>query len=330
MITKILTKSLFFISIIGIVSCSNNQSTKLQDETTTEDVYSSPQTFSKWEEFDENFYLDDLIRIHKPISDDHIEYVNDYINWLIQDIDKYMLVHCEDSEQTFRSIQNLANKLQRFKDGNLKYFPIVEFKDALGTILFKIAREEGHGNGNTQACLVFLRLLEIGAYICPDINIMATHCSEDKKIGIVQLESGYNDYFIFRAIISSTDYGHYEICYLPKDCFGEKFNKFRRIGQNDRNLYLLSNEDNTLNDLYLITLHKDGDVQDIIDLNTETLYHWVANPPTINDLKIYFNPNELSWSYCKKNSFGNLEKIEGTQSLYLNIYDLDDNPLRIE
>ena len=338
MITKILTKSLFFISIIGIVSCSNNQSTKLQDETeisdettavdelATEENSGIPE-FCVFNEFQDVFGLNDVIPMLIPMSvneNEPTEHIVEYIDWLIDDGKNLCIGHGHDFaiDTVVKSIREFANKLQRFKDGDYKYFPIDDLKQVLNSVLFEIAFCESHAEGHIRGCIVFPRLLEIGAFFCPDINMIASHCSEDHKIGIVQIDSDYNYCYNFVGIIA-TNGTSCRIGYLP-DCYTAKPNKIRKVGIDK---YILSNEDYTLKDLYLVTLHEDGDVQDIIDLNTEALNHWTANTPTINDLKIYFNPNELSWSYCKKNSYGNLEKIEGTKSLYL---DLFENSLRIE
>ena len=279
--------------------------------------------FDYYNEF--NFSIDDITRAIQPVEPENIK---SYINAII--VDGEFVINRHDKENTIIAIRDLASKLQSYKDGKQDYFPDKELKEISEGLLYEIAYVDNHGPGVApRDFIIFPRLLEIAASLCPDINKMATHTSLDKNVGIITINSGYNSTYDFTAIIAKAG-NAYRIHYLPH--FYDKINKIRFLNTSEHSSqYLLSYEDTNLYPpIYLINLYPEGNV-DIHDLSANFNFaEWndfIYNDKEADKHQVYFNPKEISWSWCKKNNFGNLEKIEGSKTLYVNLESYD---LRLE
>ena len=271
------------------------------------------------------FSIDDIIHVLNPIEPENIK---SYINSII--IAGEFIISRHDKENTIIAIRDLANQLQSYKDGKQGYFPDKELKKTLTNLLSDIAYVDNHGPGIVpRDFIIFPRLLEIAARLCPDISKMATHTSLDKNVGVITIDSQYNSNYDFTAIIVKTE-DAYRIQYLPR-C-SDKINKIRYLNTSEHSSqYLLSYEDTNLYPpIYLINLYPEGNV-DIHDLSANFSFaEWndfIYNDKEADKHQVYFNPKEISWSWCKKNNYGNLEKIEGSKTLYVNLESYD---LRLE
>lgn len=282
------------------------------------------------------FSIDDILSVMEPVEPNNIKaYIDDVI------ADGKFIMERHDVEGVVSEIRDVADKLQAYKDGKRSYFPNKELKKLLVGMMHEIAYVESHGSGVVpRDFLIFPRLLEIGARLCPDITLLATHTSNDKRAGVVEIPSNYNDLYIFTALITKAGKGC-KISYLPESLC--EINKVRYVGSNEYDhFYVLTHEDQYLIPeyhpiIYLVALSKDSDQDswtpspEIYDLsehfNFREWYDFIDNDRDADNHCIYFNPKKISWSWCKMNQYGNLEKIEGSKSLYV---DLESRELRLE
>ena len=158
--------------------------------------------------------LEDLIPLlHYFVMPDDIE---EYVEEVIQDgrcIPSYRLP--EETESLIMNIRDLANLLQQYKDGESSYYPKNELKEVLGALLGNIIDIEGHGSMCIDSYVIFPRLLQIAANLCPDAHELATYVSNDGKFGVIQLTNWYNPIMKFCAIIYQNSEGVFDIYFLP-------------------------------------------------------------------------------------------------------------------
>lgn len=321
-------------------SCDNGQNiVNINEEnahTTYKDENSSPTYYDFMghpeSEFDYDseltFSVDDVIKAINPVEPDNIKlYIDDIIS------DGKFIIERNDKENMITAIRDLANKLQSYKNGEKKYFPDKELKEILTNMLGEIAYVDNHRPDIApRDFIIFPRLLEITASLCPDISKIATYTSTDKNLGVVTIGAQFYEYD-FTALITKVE-NVCKIHYLPQSL--RKINKIRHVRSTDcSEQYLLSNEDQSLcpeyyPTIYLITLYSDGDVS-IHDLSANSNFkEWndfIYNDKESDKHQIYFNPKEICWLWCKKNKYGNLEKIEGSKTLYV---DFESYSLRQE
>ena len=142
--------------------------------------------------------------------------IEEYVEEVIQDgrcIPSYRLP--EETESLIKNIRNLANLLQQYKDGESSYYPKNELKEVLGALLGNIIDIEGHGSMCIDSYVIFPRLLQIAANLCPDAHELATYVSHDGKFGVIQLTNWYNSHMKFYAIIYQNSEGVFDIYFLP-------------------------------------------------------------------------------------------------------------------
>jgi len=304
---------------------NNRYASEMADSSLTYyDFVGHPESeFNYYNEF--NFSIDEIIHATNPIEPENIKsYIDDII------VDGEFVISRHNKANTIIAIRDLASQLQSYKEGKQGYFPDKELKETLTNLLCDIAYVDNHAPGVTpRDFIIFPRLLEIAASLCPDINKMATHTSLDKNVGVTTIDSQYNSSYDFTAIIAKAG-NTYRIHYLPH--FYDKINKIRCLNTSEySSQYLLSYEDTNLShSIYLIHLYPDGNVN-IHDLSANfNFQEWngfIYNDKEADKHQVYFNPKEISWSWCKKNNFGNLEKIEGSKTLFVNLESYD---LRLE
>ena len=287
--------------------------------------------FNYYDEF--CFSVDDILHAMNPVEPENIKaYIDDII------VDGEFVIDRYDKENSVAAIRDLADKLQSYKDGCQKYFPDKELNAVLSHLLHEIAYADNHADWLIpRDFIIFPRLLEIAASLCPDICRMATYTSPNKNVGIITIESGYNSQYDFTAVIAETE-DAYSIHYLPQSFC--RINKIRHVGSSDyRELYLLSYEDGCLFPVHCPSIYLIGysgtssgyasvTIYDLSDnFNFNEWSDFIYNDEEADDHQVYFNPKEICWSWCKKNKFGKLEKIEGSKSLYV---DMESYSLRIE
>lgn len=352
---KVLNKILFLVvTLLCFVSCGSNDS-KRRDNHNSEDQCIDSETaycdsivnyYSDYfGDYDSIFYYyeelhfspNDIVHALTPMDiPDRIDY---YVDALIADgkfiPGLFRWGTPEEAAEYLNEIRELANKLQLYKDGKNLYFPQKELKQFLEYLMHEMAYIDNHGGYvEPRDFIIFPRLLEIGTSLCPDIHQIADYCSNDGKLGVVTFEV-YNCTYNFAALVTRGDES-LEIRYLP-DGF-TNINKVRKIGSTESyTRYLLSfeNSDREIyyctSPIYVVDIYDNVNYSDVKIHNVsdrDILDEWWSYCPYENhDLHIYFNPKELSWSWCKVNSFGNLEKTRDSQTLIL---DLESLSLRLE
>ena len=299
------------------------------------DMVGHPESeFNYYNEF--TFSIDDVLSAMGTVEPNNIKaYIDDVI------ADGKFIMERYDVEGEVSEIRDVADKLQAYKDGKRGYFPNKELKQLLVGMMHEIAYVDNHRPGVCpRDFIIFPRLLEIGASLCPDITMLAAHTSNDKRVGVVEIPSNYNSLYTFTALITKAGKGC-KISYLPESLC--RINKVRYVGSNEyNNFYVLTYEDGDLYpthcpNIYLVALSK-NDSQSLWDsspyiynlsehFNFREWRDFIDNDRDADNHCIYFNPKEISWSWCKMNQYGNLEKMEGSKSLYV---DLEARELRLE
>lgn len=143
--------------------------------------------------------------------------IEEYVEEVIQD-GRYVPSDSspEYTESLIKDIRNLANLLQKYKDGKSSYYPKNELIDVLYILLGNIMDIENHG---VSICInsyvIFPRLLQIATNLCPDAHELATDVSHDGKFGVIQLTNWYNSIMKFCAIIYQNSEGVFDIYFLP-------------------------------------------------------------------------------------------------------------------
>ena len=271
-----------------------------------------------------SYTLDDIVRLmQRDIMPDDI---SEYIDGVIADGEYIPIVSSEDSELIVPSIRSLAKELDDFKDKKRQHFPYENLHQVLNSLVWRVGYMESEGYEiDPRGIIIFPRLLDISACLCPDINLLANHTSVDKRIGVLNL-SGFNSAYDFAALIAKSDEGGCRIEFLPQNF--SRINKVRYMGESEYcSQYILTLENDEDYDcclyelpyLFLVDLYADAEASiydlscnpDFNNWNEHILKYYNA------DYKVYFDPKRICWSWCRVNEFGNLEKIEGTKSLYL-------------
>lgn len=278
--------------------------------------------------FDGEFFLSfrDMLSLFNTY--DEPENIRKYIDEIIAD-GKYLTFYrdYDDSRAALVvRIRQVADMLQKYRDGKSKHYPVKEVFDVVGSMLFEVAYVDNHGGTiNPREAIIIPRLLDIAASLAPDIYKIAEHCSADGKLGIMTVKSGYNNQYDFMALVTKGENG-YIIRHLP-DCFA-KLNKVRKVGDSEHSTqYVLSFEDADsypylLPQMLVADLYENG-MMYITNLTESRAYgawnSYLWSSDRVDNMKIYFNPNDLSWSWCVENKYGNLERVEGTSVLYLDL-----------
>ncbi|MBR5899527.1 MAG: hypothetical protein IKZ14_08695 [Muribaculaceae bacterium] len=260
--------------------------------------------------------LSDLIKNLKPIK-----YPNDiraYVDVIIADGQHLICTYRDQKDEYKKAVQDVADKLQAYKNGTRRYFPKEELDKVLSMLMNSIGYVESHaGYLVTKDIEIFPRLLQLAANVCPDINMMAAHTSTDKNMGIISINPANTGGYNFNAVISKADNG-YKIQFLPD--YNDAINRLRLIeGTDNPKKYLLSTEDNALLSYPCIAEYAQNGNVTIRELEQNfNLGEW-NEKTTQNDKKLYFNPKELSWSWCYAKENGYLEKIPGSETVSIDL-----------
>ena len=326
-------------AIVLLMSCGGTVSPKADGEVATQmtdnvaieaEDYDDSSTDDENEEF--YFYSEFCLSFRDILPKfNYYSEPNDirkYVDEIIAD-GKYLSFYCDYDDgvkELVTEIRKVADMLQKYRDGKSKYYPVKEVFDVVGSMLFEVAYVDNHGGMiDPREAIIIPRLLDIAASLAPDIYKIAEHCSADGKLGIMTVKSGYNNQYDFMALVTKGENG-YIIRHLP-DCFA-KLNKVRKVGDGEHSTqYVLSFEDADsypylLPQLLVVDLYENG-MMYITNLAESRAYDawssYLWSSDRVDNMKIYFNPNDLSWSWCVENKYGNLEKVEGTNVLYLDL-----------
>ena len=264
----------------------------------------------------EEMSLDEIINKLQPIN-----YPNDiraYVDEIIADGEHLICSHRDIKEEQKKAVQDVADKLQAYKNGTRRYFPKEELDNVLNFLMNSIGYVESHAVYLIAKDVeIFPRLLQLAANVCPDINMMAAHTSTDKNMGIISINPAYIGGYNFNAIIAKADKG-YKIQFLPN--YTNPINRLRLIeGTDNPKQYLLSTEENALKFYpYIAEYAQNGNVT-IRELESDfDLGEW-NEKTTQADKKLYFNPKELSWSWCYTKENGYLEKIPDSETVGIDL-----------
>ena len=326
-------------AIVLLMSCGGTVSPKADGEVATQmtdnvaieaEDYDDSSTDDENEEF--YFYSEFCLSFRDILPKfNYYSEPNDirkYVDEIIAD-GKYLSFYCDYDDgvkELVTEIRKVADMLQKYRDGKSKYYPVKEVFDVVGSMLFEVAYVDNHGGMiDPREAIIIPRLLDIAASLAPDIYKIAEHCSADGKLGIMTVKSGYNNQYDFMALVTKGENG-YIIRHLP-DCFA-KLNKVRKVGDSEHSTqYVLSFEDADsypylLPQMLVADLYENG-MMYITNLTESRAYDawssYLWSSDRVDNMKIYFNPNDLSWSWCVENKYGNLEKVEGTNVLYLDL-----------
>ena len=326
-------------AIVLLMSCGGTVSPKADGEVATQvtdnvaieaEDYDDSSTDDENEEF--YFYSEFCLSFRDILPKfNYYSEPNDirkYVDEIIAD-GKYLSFYCDYDDgvkELVTEIRKVADMLQKYRDGKSKYYPVKEVFDVVGSMLFEVAYVDNHGGMiDPREAIIIPRLLDIAASLAPDIYKIAEHCSADGKLGIMTVKSGYNNQYDFMALVTKGENG-YIIRHLP-DCFA-KLNKVRKVGDSEHSTqYVLSFEDADsypylLPQMLVADLYENG-MMYIINLTESRAYDawnsYLWSSDRVDNMKIYFNPNDLSWSWCVENKYGNLERVEGTNVLYLDL-----------
>lgn len=291
-------------------------------ETSTEEIADLTDTVSEC--VIEELSLDDIIKNLQPIK--YPQNIRAYVDEVIADGKHLICSHLEDKDKQIKAIQNLADNLQGYKNGTKRYFPKEELDNVLDFLINSIGYVESHaGYLNADDVKIFPRLLELAANICPDINLMATHTSTDKNMGVINIYPQYIGGYDFTAIIAKNNRGGFNINYLPQ--YQTQITRIRLIDNtNNPKQYLLSQEynDNLFSVIYIADYNPNGNIK-IHELSYD--FNWEewtsvkssSHNMATTDKKLYFNTKELSWSWCYTKENGYLEKIPGSKTLCIDL-----------
>lgn len=278
--------------------------------------------------FYNEFYLSFRDILPKFNSYNEPDDIRKYVDEIIAD-GKYLSFYRDYDDgvkELVTEIRMVADMLQKYRDGKSKYYPVKEVFEVVGSMLFEVAYIDNHGGIiDPREAIIIPRLLDIAASLAPDIYKIAEHCSADGELGIMTVKSGYNNQYDLMALVTKGENG-YIIRHLP-DCFA-KLNKVRKVGDSEHStLYVLSFEDADSYpylspQLLVVDLYENGmmyitNLAESRAFDAWKSYLWSSD--RVDNIKIYFNPNDLSWSWCVENKYGNLEKVEGTDVLYLDL-----------
>lgn len=259
-----------------------------------------------------NYYL-------KIFETPYIQGIEDIVGYFSDIIDdgKQLPSRFEEDDLVNR-VMAVARDFQNIRDGRSKHYPAEEIKSILSSMLYDLAYYENHLFYYTpRLALIVQRLLDFAAYYAPSIYDLATVCSKDGEWGAIYFSSYYNELYRFTTLINkykeSKNVTRYQIVQLP-NCFSP-INKIREVADG---VYLATYEQQDEISSCFLLYNNFGNR--IIDLNNSyTLDNWNYShrPDSVDDLTLYFNPKELSWQWCVKNKFGNLEQVEGSSTLRL-------------
>ena len=180
--------------------------------------------------------------------------IEEYVEEVIQDgryipSDSYP----EYTESLIKDIRNLANLLQKYKDGKSSYYPRNEVIDVLYFLLGNIMDIENHGGSMCiNSYVIFPRLLQIAANLCPEAHELATDVSNDGRFGVIQLSNSYNSIMKFCAIIYQNSEGVFDIYFLP-----DTFNNIEKLvplqSKSSKEQRFLLKSDSILVDDYIVS-----------------------------------------------------------------------------
>jgi hypothetical protein len=319
--------SLAFATIIATAVACNSQSsstestndtieatldTVIEQEILEADITDTIATETAFEELS----LNDIIKRLKPFKCPND--IKAYVDEIIADGENLIYSHPDMKDDDKKAVQDLADKLQAYKNGTQRYFPKKELDNVLSTLMNSIGYVATHaGYLVAEDVEIFPRLLQLAASVCPDINLMAAHTSNDKNMGIININSIYTGGYNFHAIISKADKG-YKVHFLPE--YNNEINRLRLIeGTDSPKKYILSAEDNDLLHYpYVADYAQNGNVT-IHELECDFNFTEWRDTPSSSDKKLYFNPKELSWSWCYSKDNGYLEKIPGSKSVHIDL-----------
>ena len=321
--------SLAFATILATTVACNNQSNNTENadnsvQAATIDSVDNQQTLEA--DITDTIVAESVVTEESSLSDiiqklQPIKYPNDikaYVDEIIAD-GQHLICSLPDlKDEQKKAIHDLADKLQAYKNGTRRYFPKEELDNVLNFMMNSIGYVESHaGYLVAEDVEIFPRLLQLAANVCPDINMMAAHTSTDKNMGVISINPAHIGGYNFNAIIAKADKG-YKIQFLPN--YNNAVNRLRLIeGTDNPKKYLLSTEDNGLLSEPIIAEYAQNGNVTIRQLESDFNRDEWNNNTTQSDKKLYFNPKELSWSWCYTKENGYLEKIPGTKSISIDL-----------
>ncbi len=260
------------ITLLCVVSCNSKQSARNTDiictcnkvcDNNTDSLHSKPELsfkemfFGKEDaEFDYiyelNISLPEFVLLVNKTDYKEMSNIKGYIEDIMAEGVFLSFIRNDDNSEIKEMvipIKNFVDKIQIFKDGKSTYYPYKELHEILKYMLHEIAYCENHGGYIIpRELLIFPRLLELAVQMSPNMESIATKCSDDGRLGVITINSGYNELFDFSALISKVD-GTYNVKYLPYS-----YCHIDRIEKTGETQYLLTTEKST----YTVNIMSNG------------------------------------------------------------------------
>lgn len=211
-------------------------------------------------------------------------------------------------------------ELQKYKDGKRKFYPADEINEVLTSMQgIIIGRHLHSGDDFTNDHTAFYALLDIAINLCPDINLLAQHCSSDHTVGVIDFPDNYMGIFYHTVMckVGEKKFKAHTLA-LPDEIEDYHYDKIRKISEKDgAKTYIISDENYF--DVYILTISRNGEISSCKPANHDkALTEWFRSKKEDynNDTKILFNPKKVCWELCYWS--GNVfKRVEGTKALYL-------------
>ena len=212
-------------------------------------------------------------------------------------------------------------ELQKYSDGKRKFYPAEDIKRLLTSMQSIIIDRDLHsGEKFVNNHVAFYSLLDIAINLCPDINLLAKHCSSDHAVGIIDFPDNFMGIF-YHTLMCKVGENKFKAhtLYLPNEVEGDGYDKIRRISVKDGvKTYIISNEIHF--DVYVLTIGSNNKISSTKPANENEVKKWFdekhENCDEQTNTSIIFNPKKVCWEFCYPS--GNVYKrVEGTKALYL-------------
>lgn len=224
----------------------------------------------------------------------------------------FVATHSDDEEDSL-AVWDAIKWLNRYAQGNDKFYPASQIRKALEILRLEQAYCYNHGGseGKNGGEAFMFRLIEQAALHCNQIDYITDFHANDRKAGVLYFGEWGLGNPLYSLLVYQAHQG-FKVKMIG-DVGDAKIEKiFHLTDDEGREYYLCSNNNDEIYFRQYLYGWKDDDLCLIREMDVE-----FGCPDCYEKgYELIFNPNQRTWTYCKKD--GNLYlRMDGTPMLRL-------------